>query len=87
MGCAPETLTEPYPLAGPMPRVALLIAFGLVAMTFAAPVALAEPGPCPGGGYSCSPPLLCGWAPDPVRDPVGYATFWPNCLLRDALLP
>lgn len=60
-------------------KAVLILAICLATLTVL-PAAAAEPGPCPGGGYSCTPPEPCGWAPNPVRDPVAYAQFWANCL-------
>jgi hypothetical protein len=68
-------------------KLAIALSLGLVALAFTVPVAAAEPGPCPGGGYSCSPPILCGWAPDVKKDPVGYAEFWVECLADRTVLP
>ncbi|HEX2021526.1 MAG TPA: hypothetical protein VHH36_02355 [Candidatus Thermoplasmatota archaeon] len=59
---------------------ALLVAFSLVALATLLPAAAAEPGPCPGGGYSCEPPYPCGWAPDVRRDPVGYVEWETRCV-------
>lgn len=59
-----------------MKTAIVILVAALCVATLVPATAVADPNPCP---QNCTPPALCGWAPDIRKDTVGWAEWAAEC--------